>query len=427
MLIQRFKRPGFLRDVFAVSSGSAVSQVLAIAASPILMRIYSPAELGIQAICISILFVGVIGSMRYNQAIPLPEKLDESIRITFLALFVLAVMTILVGFCLHLFIKDIAAFTKAPKIIEFIGLLIVIFLFIGTSEILLSITLRLKKFRRLGQAQIAQTLVQLGYQVIVGLNDPTAQSLVEGMLFGNLAAIIVYTLGIYASFKLMPRINLSELRRVAVAYSKFPLLASPSSLINGASIQATPLLLAAFYSPEVVGLLALAQRVIGLPVTTIGYGVSQVFFQRSAEVQNQTPAELLALYTKAARALLVISILPITVLALTGPQVFSIIFGERWSDAGLYASLLAPMFISQFVVSPLSTIMAVISAQKQQLMWDVTRLVAIGTTVVVAGQLNLDAVYCIAMYGACMTLCYIWLYLLTRKQILNKNKAHLTL
>ena len=61
MLIQRFKRPGFLRDVFAVSSGSAVSQVLAIAASPILMRIYSPAELGIQAICISILFVGVIG------------------------------------------------------------------------------------------------------------------------------------------------------------------------------------------------------------------------------------------------------------------------------------------------------------------------------------------------------------------------------
>ena len=149
--------------------------------------------------------------------------------------------------------------------------------------------------------------------------------------------------------------------------------------------------------------------------------------RHSAEVQNQTPAELLALYTKAARALLVISILPITVLALTGPQVFSIIFGERWSDAGLYASLLAPMFISQFVVSPLSTIMAVISAQKQQLMWDVTRLVAIGTTVFVAGQLNLDAVYCIAMYGACMTLCYIWLYLLTRKQILNKNKAHLTL
>lgn len=421
-LLARVRSPGFLRDVVAVSSGSLGSQAIVVLLSPILMRIYSPAEVGVQALCLSLLVVGVVGSLRYNQSIPLPKQDVDAMLLVVASFLAIFATTSCVALGVYFYGPVLFEITGATAVQGYLWLILVLFLMMGTLDVLLSTAVRFQLFGCLGKAQVTQSSVQMAYQIGAGfLGDPTAKHLLLGVLVGNIASLIVYA---YSVSKTIDRELLKEtsnriheLRRNVAVYWRFPLLAAPSALVNASSVQITPLLLAAFYSTQVVGWFALAIRVVGLPITTIGYGVSQVFFQRSAQLQHQSPGQLLTLYKKTARGLLLVAIVPIGLLMLTGPFLFAIVFGEEWRESGRYIVALAPMLICQFVISPLSQIMAVINAQRTQLLWDVSRFVMVVCTICLCGELDLSPFLSVLSYSLVMTLSYIWLYWLTLSRL----------
>lgn len=47
-------------------------------------------------------------------------------------------------------------------------------------------------------------------------------------------------------------------------------------------------------------------------------------------------------------------IIPCLVVAIAGPWIFKLLFGEGWSAAGVYAQILVIMLLPKFIVSPLS-------------------------------------------------------------------------
>ncbi len=60
-------------------SGTAFGQVLVLAASPLLTRIYTPADFGVLAVLTGFLGVfGAVGSFRYELAIPLADDEQPS-------------------------------------------------------------------------------------------------------------------------------------------------------------------------------------------------------------------------------------------------------------------------------------------------------------------------------------------------------------
>ncbi len=428
-MIARVRQPGFFRDILSVAMGSAGSQAIVILSSPILLRVYEPTELGIQAVCVSLLFVSVVSSLRYNQAIPLPKDNDKARSIIDLTMVVVTLMAVLVGVVLWAFGDQIAGFTKTPTITEFLWLLPIIFLLGGTTEVFLNAALRMKRFKALGYAQVVQSGVQVIFQISVGLIDPSAKTLMLGLVAGSLAAILVYVVNLGLARPKLGKMRLfsrpSTLWKTAGEYRKFPLLAAPAALINAAAAQVMPILLAAFYSTNVVGWLVLAQRVVGLPITTIGYGVSQVFFQRAAEQQNQDQTQLLSLYRRAARTLFLIGLLPIGLLAVIAPYIVGLVFGQQWVHAGWYVTILAPMFLCQFAVSPLSQIVAVIGAQKIQLIWDITRFALVVGAIYLSAYAKLSADICVAIYGLVMSASYIYLYYLTIRAIKAQKAAEI--
>src|ERR1017187_6948853 len=81
--INRFlPRGGFARSVSILAGGTALAQVIAIAASPILTRIYKPSDFGALQVFISLLGLAVVASAgRYELAILLPEDEQSSIDI----------------------------------------------------------------------------------------------------------------------------------------------------------------------------------------------------------------------------------------------------------------------------------------------------------------------------------------------------------
>ena len=47
-----------------------------------------------------------------------------------------------------------------------------------------------------------------------------------------------------------------------------------------------------------------------------------------------------------------------------------LVFGAQWTLAGSFAGVVAPWYLAQFVVSPISRVVAVFSGQKTKLIWD---------------------------------------------------------
>ena len=61
--------------------------------------------------------------------------------------------------------------------------------------------------------------------------------------------------------------------------------------------------------------------------------------------------------------LMLIGILPTMILVISGEELFEVLFGQRWSEAGRYAQILAPWFLIWFFSSPLSTLFSVYERQ----------------------------------------------------------------
>src|ERR1700729_1649505 len=75
-------RGGFARSVSIVAGGTAMSQAIAVAASPVLTRIYHPADFGGLQVFISLMALALVAaSGRYEVALLLPEDEQSAIDI----------------------------------------------------------------------------------------------------------------------------------------------------------------------------------------------------------------------------------------------------------------------------------------------------------------------------------------------------------
>ena len=96
--------------------------------------------------------------------------------------------------------------------------------------------------------------------------------------------------------------------------------------------------------------------------------------------------------------LFVIGIIPLSIIGILGPQIFSFAFGAKWCEAGEYVQILAPFFLLMFVVSPLTT--ALIIAEKQELILVVQLLYLVLCSVaLVAGGLMENVKLAILLYS----------------------------
>src|SRR5690554_6384887 len=77
-------------------------------------------------------------------------------------------------------------------------------------------------------------------------------------------------------------------------YKHFPLYSVPPALMNSASLNLPTYYLAAVHGPSPVGLYALGQRVLGVPLNLIAESVSQVFLSQAAEMYRKSVDQLAA-------------------------------------------------------------------------------------------------------------------------------------
>jgi O-antigen/teichoic acid export membrane protein len=397
-----WQNESFIRNVGVLAGGTVASQLILILASPLLTRLYTPSDFGILAIYTSILnLIVVVSGLRYEVAIPLPEK-DETARhllaISFLWNGVFTVLTIL-GVAVWILIK--ADFTD----VEYLWLLPIGVFFFGSYKILNYWAIRKKMFGRITRTKFYQSSSSVLVQSSLGAFGLGPLGLILGQIMGQSAGFT--TLSKNSGLKgLLGKVggNYHLLKNIAKKYRKFPLYDAPASLLNVLSNELPQLLFAALFNPAIAGVCLLSQKVLGAPLRIIGQSISQVLYGNILE--RITQGTIRKITVRIVLTLSVLVVLPSLLILFQGEYIFRIVFGEDWSQAGKYAAVLIMILATQFVYSPISLVLLALNGQKTNLMLQIAMIV-IKTISILAGWLQNDPYKAVLYFSVFGSLVYI--------------------
>lgn len=356
----------FARDVAKLVSGTTFAQALSLLVAPILSRIYAPDAYGTATVFASITtVVGVIACLRFEQAVMLPERDEVAANLLTAALLITLVIS---GLSLVLILSAGGVFSgllNATDLEPYLWLVPVAVLFKGGFLALNYWNSRKKRFGLMSISQVVQSASINGLELGVGVAGfAQAGGLIGSRVLGSIAGTMVLGGQTWRDDGRMLRQH-TTLRGMMAAisrYRKFPLYSTWSALLNSISWQLPTFLLSAFFSSAVVGWYALGTRVLRLPMSLIGDAIARVFFQRAAE--SQADGSLSKVVEGVFGKLVTLVMFPLMLLTIVGRELFVIVFGENWAEAGVYAQILSPWTLFWFVSSPLSTLFSVLERQE---------------------------------------------------------------
>ena len=112
----------------------------------------------------------------------------------------------------------------------------------------------------------------------------------------------------------------------------------------------------------------------------IGNAISQVFFQRASEAKAK--GSLKGLVENAFSILVKFSLYPSLLITIIGRDLFTVVFGSVWAEAGVYAQILGIYSFFWFISTPLSNITNVLEKQQFGTIWNIglflSRLFSLG-------------------------------------------------
>jgi O-antigen/teichoic acid export membrane protein len=395
----------FLRNVFTLAGGTTISQGVVVLASPILTRLYTPEVFGSFGVFVSLVMVlACIATLGYEFAIPLPEDENHALAICGLSMGIALLYTLLLSVPIFVFDADIARLTGAPQLERYLWLLPVGVLGIGLYQPLYYLSVRKARYATLSQTRITQSLVMQIMQIAAyaaGL-----AGLLAGYVTSRYAGIssLLRALPSWRTFR--TAITVSALAKQARTHRRFPLWSAPGTLLNTVGVEVPMLAFSALFSSHAAGLYALMHRVLSLPVVLIGAAVADIFFSDAAEAYRE--GRLGTLVGDMLNQLLWLGLPAAAALMIIGPTLFTVIFGQAWTQAGELAIYASPWLFMALLASPISRVFWVVNQQRElfllQLLQMTTGVAAIATGI----YLQFGFLQTFALFAAAYFLFYLF-------------------
>ena len=380
----------FSIDVLTLVTGTTVSLIITLLASPIITRLYGPAAFGLVALFTSITgILGVIVCLRYELAIVLPKSDEEAANLFGLCMLLVVVVSVATIPLLIILEQPLLQFLKAPQLGQFFWLIPPTLLISGTFLALNYWNTRTKQFKRLSIARISSSFSTTGTQLGAGFLGYTSGGvLIYANVFGQLVSTGVLGIQIMRDHLSFFRENISweGMADTFRRYSNFPKFDVWSALINQISWQVPVLLLSSFFSTTIVGYYSLGMMMVTLPMSLIGGAIAQVFFQRAAIAQHEGSLSLI--FEDAYSFLIKISLFPLLLLTFIGQDLFILIFGPSWGEAGFYIQILSVWAVFFFISSPISAILSIAGKQKTGLVLSTINLITRFVSISLGGILG---------------------------------------
>ena len=358
-----------LRDVSALASGVLLAQIITLASTPLLTRLYGPESFAIFA-----LFTAFIGSFspgicgRYEIAqVVVKSKQERDI------LFALA---ILVSWSLS-FSMLVALLFFGDVILEHFGAEILgdrVLVFpigmaaFGTVSALRYYANSETKFGLIGKMYVVQAIVAGPAAVLLAVFGEYGIFLIYATVMGYLLGAVYIFFRLHKSLSKIRFLPSRLHRRMAIKYWQFPVYNASSSILDGITLSMPIFFLMRDYPDAVVGYYSLLLKVAAAPIGFISLAVAQVHLRRIAEMVHMAEPALCYLWKTTLVLVGIIGVFGL-ILVIWGPLIFALVFGEEWREAGSLLQILMPALVVKFVVSTLSGVFSGTGNNKLGAVW----------------------------------------------------------
>lgn len=391
----------FLRNFALLFTGSAAAQLLPVLASPLLSRLYTPAQFGEYAMFVSgVNILSQLVCLKYDFAILTAKTDDDAAVLLRLCVALSAGVGLLLTVLLLCF-----GFTGRGGA-AWLYLLPCGALFTGLFTALNYYCTRFGLYRRISLANILRCAVMLALQLCLSGGAYSAWALSAGQAIGYAAACPLLWGGCRAARKGWGK---KRLRAVALGYNMFPKYTLPGAFCNTLAFGGVTFFLAAFYSQSQLGGYSLVNRILAAPLALISGAVGQVYTRElTAAVKVKGGAR--RVFNRVSAALALLAAAGFAVGFAFAPPLIAPLFGAEWAEAGLTLRVLLPMVAIRFVVSPLSSTGIVLGRQFPTMLWQGSLLLAAVIPAAVNMVLPLGFTAYLILQSILFSACYIVFY-----------------
>jgi len=421
-------RRQFFRNVAVVLTGAALAQIITVALSPIISRLFSPAAFGALGTFMALVgLIGPVATLTYSAAIVLPKRDEDATALVWLCLLISAVVSIaslLAAVVFNHYSSD--SWLGSVQDLLYVMPLVIVFeaLFQAAQQWMI----REKRFGVTAQINVIQAVVSGLAKVAAGAFFSGSFSLVAVSLLAVPINAVLFVLALNSnrSRPWWPApVPFKALSAAAFRYLDFPVYRAPQSLVNAVA-QSLPLLILAYFNgPAAAGFFTLCNSVLGAPTQLLTKTINDVFFPRLVDASHKGERTR-PLLLKATGALAAVSIVPLGALALAGPFLFQQIFGARWLEAGEYSQWLSLLTFTTLALRPALSALPILNMQGTYLLFEISSTILKLASLSIAAFGDFPPVVPVALFsvaGSITNILFFW-YVIRKSEQFDERSIH---
>ena len=368
----------FIKNTSTVLFSSIFVQLIPFLILPVITRTISEELVGIYLFWISIsATLTILMTMKLDVAIFVASKKSQARNLT-KSIFYSSLLIGLLIYILSLFIFNFDFVQeKIGDIERFVNLLILNSLFVSVFIGLNSFQIYCSDFKGYNISRIIQALI------INALVLSTIFILSMDVYF----IILAHTIGSFfslLSIVIMTKFKISfgkkeifeNLKFNLSKFKRFPIYSLPAEFINNLSLNIPYIFILSKFDPIFLGYYTIINKALSAPIGLIGSSMLTVFKEEaSIEIRNEKNCK--KSYFRILKFLLIIGLPSFVIFYFVAPDLFSILFSEKYRVAGEIAKIMVPLFLFKFIVSPLSYTLFLMNSQHIDLIWQI--VLSVGT------------------------------------------------
>lgn len=412
-LVDRIRAQSGGRALLALVGGTAMAQVITLASTPILSRLYGPAAMGELGLFAAFLGVaGLLVTARYELAIP--GARDEADAALLLRLSMRLAVILSIASALALVVLRArawltfellpwwAALVAVPALIAF-----------GWFSALRYWHLRRRDYDGIARVVVVQSGGRAIASIGLGMVSGSSAGLLAGEVIGRVLGVT----------RLLSRLRLDESWRASAGrptgetasrHRSFPALLLPSGLLDVLALSLPVPLISSTYGVAAAGTFLMVQRLSLLPAALVAGGAGDVLHVGIVEALAAGGGAARALLGRAALRLLGAALVVFLPAAALAPWVLPRFLGPAWVTATPLFLALLPWSAANLVVSPLSRVLAVSDRKHLKLVYDVVALGALVGATLFGARAGWGLTTTIAFVGALQVVAYALYFALIR-------------
>lgn len=416
-------RQSIRNTMLFLSAGSVAGQLFLLCATPILSRIYTPADFG--ALAPYTFWVTVIGSaaaLRYDHAIAIAPSRRTATTLATVAMCLSFITAMAATGVLGL----LAGYGRLPEqYAAFMWLLPIGVLLFASNNTVRAFSIRTKQFRTTAWSDAGRGATAAVSQIGFGLLNASMTALAAGIVVGQFVSTAI-------AFRSRP---ISRIRRhrdwkrsaisELIRYRRFALFSTPSAVINTAGMLLPATFIGWTYGGQPAGLYLLAQTIIQAPLGIVTRAASQTLTAhlrlhlRSTNEAHQN-AKALELYVAFRARLVLFVAIPV----LVGFPILSgslpMILGDAWQGTQPIIVFMTAAWAAQGVGSPLACTLQMLERPDLHFAWDITRLVAVISAIGIPATLGSEFNIALAALSGSQAILYVLLALGCKQLLIRR-------